>query len=229
MINLETHDNADWLIDPDEGHQAWSESDSLDELNTTAVIVSLLGMGTDPTILDTVLALLGQSSSQFYAEVEGLPASAEDEVVFQAEIERIRLLMATNSNTPQLLLDQLAMENSHCLRERVAENPRTSPNTLARLSFDINPEVRAAVSENLNTPVEILMMLAGDECVDVRYRLAENSHIPLELLHILANDENPYIAHRAKKTLERLKIVEPEREPVCPVPIGVRKLFDVAV
>jgi hypothetical protein len=48
-------------------------------------------------------------------------------------------------------------------------------------------------------------MLIEDPNLDVRYALAENYNIDEEMLKALAKDENPYVAHRAEKTLSRLR------------------------
>jgi len=49
------------------------------------------------------------------------------------------------------------------------------------------------------------MMLAQDESVDLRYAIAENHNIHTDVLTMLADDDNPFVAHRAKKTSERVR------------------------
>lgn len=62
------------------------------------------------------------------------------------------------------------------------------------------------VAEDCTESDEVLWMLAKDDCVDVRFCLAENYKINPEILKELSKDENPYVAHRAQKTMERLRV-----------------------
>ncbi len=57
---------------------------------------------------------------------------------------------------------------------------------------------------NPSGPEVFLQHLALDQSSDVRYALAENAAIPVEVLKVLSRDENPYVAHRADLTLNRL-------------------------
>jgi hypothetical protein len=75
---------------------------------------------------------------------------------------------------------------------------------LEQLASHHDPSVREAVADNMNTPIDTLWVLAADECVDVRYAIAENHNIPIAVLSFLTEDENPYVACRARATLERL-------------------------
>lgn len=129
---------------------------------------------------------------------------AEMSTTPDGEALRIRWLIAVNPNTPPSVLETLANSSCPDLLERIAENPATGSVTLARLGFDPSPAVRAAVAENSKTPAETVQMLARDENVDVRYRLAESYHVPVAVLQELAEDENPYVAHRARMTLQRI-------------------------
>ncbi|MFX9688500.1 hypothetical protein ABTO93_20100, partial [Acinetobacter baumannii] len=40
---------------------------------------------------------------------------------------------------------------------------------------------------------------------DVRFAIAENHNADEEVLRMLTEDENPYVAHRAVKTLQRIE------------------------
>jgi len=51
------------------------------------------------------------------------------------------------------------------------------------------------------------MSLACDSSPDLRYAMSENHNIHKDVLNLLADDDNPFVAHRARKTLERLKAV----------------------
>jgi hypothetical protein len=46
--------------------------------------------------------------------------------------------------------------------------------------------------------------VAKDESVDLKYAIAENHNIDVDVLIMLTKDDNPFVAHRAKKTLERI-------------------------
>ncbi len=117
----------------------------------------------------------------------------------------VRYIVAGNPNTPAEILCRLAHDPLYSVRRRVAENPRTPVLTLVDLARDENVDVRLAVAENRNAPEHVLAELAVDEDVDVRYGLAENSCQPEEILKTLAEDENPYVACRARRTLERIE------------------------
>ncbi|MBS1956141.1 MAG: hypothetical protein JST89_18295 [Cyanobacteria bacterium SZAS-4] len=113
-------------------------------------------------------------------------------------------LIAKSPETHPAVLDVLASVDSNVFAERIAENPKAAPSTLARLACHESPSVRAAVAENENTPAEILSILVNDSHVDVRFAMAENHNLDKELLHALAEDENCYVAHRARRTLNRI-------------------------
>jgi hypothetical protein len=89
--------------------------------------------------------------------------------------------------------------------KEVAEHPSTSVPTLIQLAGHTDVEVRTAVADHRNTPLVTVMALAQDESADLRYAIAENHNIHADVLSMLAHDDNPFVAHRAKKTLERLR------------------------
>lgn len=113
-------------------------------------------------------------------------------------------MIAKNPQTSPAVLDVLASVDSSVFAERIAENPNAAPSTLARLAGHASPAVRIAVAENINTPVEILNILVNDEHADVRFSMAENHNLSEELLQLLSADENCYVAHRARRTLNRI-------------------------
>jgi hypothetical protein len=51
---------------------------------------------------------------------------------------------------------------------------------------------------------EVIWLLIEDTNPDVRFALAENYNIDEDMLAALTRDENPYVSHRAQKTLSRL-------------------------
>jgi hypothetical protein len=85
-----------------------------------------------------------------------------------------------------------------------AENPLTPPDTLALLAESCDVKVRMAVADNRSAFTETTMLLAQDEDADLRYQLAENHGIDESVLEVLADDSNPFVAHRARKTISRV-------------------------
>ena len=66
-------------------------------------------------------------------------------------------------------------------------------------------DIRIAAADSGETSSEILRALAYDVNPDVRFAIAENHNVDQEILSILTADENPYVAHRARKTLQRIE------------------------
>ena len=127
-----------------------------------------------------------------------------DEVA-QDEIEQIQMRLASNPQSPPVVLAYLAKNANRRVLERIAENAQSPGELLYELACNEDPEVRSAVADNSNTPRFVLEMLLSDEHADVRYRLAENANSPMELLtRLCAEDANPYVAARASATLARL-------------------------
>jgi hypothetical protein len=84
-----------------------------------------------------------------------------------------------------------------------AEHNTTSSATLSKLAAHNDLGVRTAVAENPNTLLSTVMRLAQDQCVDLRYAIAENHQMDGHVLRLLLADDNPYVAHRAERTLAR--------------------------
>jgi hypothetical protein len=89
--------------------------------------------------------------------------------------------------------------------KEVAEHASTSIDALIELAQHADVEVRTAVADHGSTPLETLMTLAQDESADLRYAIAENHNVHTDVLIILADDDNPFVAHRARKTLNRIR------------------------
>ncbi len=66
-------------------------------------------------------------------------------------------------------------------------------------------QTRMDIGDHVNTPLEALLLLTEDENADVRFALAENHNIHENVLRLLSQDSNPYVAHRAQKTLARME------------------------
>jgi len=97
----------------------------------------------------------------------------------------------------------------------ISRNFATPVYVLRRLAASSDAELRMAVADHLNTPEELLMLLAEDDNADVRYAIAENHNISRKVLRKLLDDLNPYVAHRARKTLERLSSNDSWRMSCC--------------
>ena len=87
---------------------------------------------------------------------------------------------------------------------RIAENISMPASMLEQLALHNDASVREAVADNPNTPLDTMWLLARDESVDVRYAIAENHNVALAILTFLSEDENPYVACRARATMDRL-------------------------
>lgn len=123
----------------------------------------------------------------------------EDEQFF-----RLKMLIASNPDTPHMVLEYLSRHGSQSILERIAENPNTPVDVLSQLAVCTCTEVRAAVAENSHTPADLIRNLSSDDNPDIRYTVAENAGTPVEVLQLLEFDDNPYVSHRAKTTLNRL-------------------------
>lgn len=130
--------------------------------------------------------------------------SDRNEMQAELDVLQVRRVVAGNPNTPRQVLARLAEDESAYIRKSVAVNPKTPADVLKRLASDQNGEVRLAVAENPHIPADILDMLVNDSDVDVRFGVAENPHIHEDVLLKLAGDDNPFVRHRAMKTLEML-------------------------
>jgi two-component system, chemotaxis family, response regulator Rcp1 len=117
---------------------------------------------------------------------------------------QVRLVLAGNPHTSQMVLQKLSIEDDHRIRARVAENPNTPASVLLALSRDENADVRLGVSENPNTPGSVLETLAKDASDDVRLGMASNPHLSQTILKNLAKDDNVFVADNASKTLSSL-------------------------
>lgn len=100
--------------------------------------------------------------------------------------------------------------------KEVAENPDTSSDTLSKLAAHADVEVRIAVADQRNTPFVTVMLLAQDLHADLRYAMAENHNLHTDVLNMLSNDGNPFVAHRAKKTMARC-LIEATTKPTLVV------------
>lgn len=117
----------------------------------------------------------------------------------------LKSLIASNPDSPHVVLEYLAENSCASVLERIAENPNTPAWVLERLADCDCTEVRAAVAENSHTPADLIRGLSHDDNPDIRYTVAENAGTPVEVLQLLELDDNPYVSHRAHQTLSRLQ------------------------
>lgn len=112
----------------------------------------------------------------------------------------------TNANSSAKKFDSASLlaNTSVPYLTRIAENGSVPSSMLEQLASHTHPSVREAVADNINTPIDTLWVLSRDQCEDIRYAMAENHNLPLAILDNLSQDQNPYIAHRAERTLSRL-------------------------
>ena len=123
------------------------------------------------------------------------------QAVMETGCPRLKSMIASNPDTPDDMLDYLAIVSPSSVLVRIAENKNTAGHTLCRLAYEESAEVRMAVADNANSPESAFERLMIDGSADVRYRVAENPHAPLTVLYRALRDENPYVACRARQTL----------------------------
>lgn len=135
---------------------------------------------------------------------EGNPAGINN--ISEVVTVEQRYVLAGASGLSRCQMEEFCRDDAEAVRRRLAENIETPADILMDLACDESAEVRASVSENGNTPVPILEFLAQDQSVDVRFSIAENHRIPLHILQIVARDENPFVAARARHTIQVLDL-----------------------
>lgn len=119
-------------------------------------------------------------------------------------VASIEYLAAGNVYATRHELGLFAKHQDAMVRRRVAENYNTPFEILVILVNDEHPEVRLGIANNPRATLSMLEVLIEDKSVDVRFGLAENPLLPVHLLKKLSKDENPYVASRARTTLNRI-------------------------
>jgi hypothetical protein len=76
--------------------------------------------------------------------------------------------------------------------------------TASELRAGCSVEDRIAIADDPRTSFKILQHLSKDASMDLRFALAENHNIDARILMTLTGDINPFVAHRATKTLARV-------------------------
>lgn len=103
-----------------------------------------------------------------------------------------RSVLAAEIATPVEVLEHLAHDRDHRIREDVAANTSTSATALTSLTEDADEWVRHSAMMNPSTPVEVLSKAAKDEerYAELRWALASNPATPPAVLSRLAKDED---------------------------------------
>jgi hypothetical protein len=106
--------------------------------------------------------------------------------------------------------EMLVWADPECLSllKRLAEHPATPICILNQLACCSHGDVRVSVADNRNTPLSTMWLLVKDRDEDMRYAMAENHNLPSSILSELAEDSNPFVKHRAEKTLRRITASE---------------------
>ncbi|MBX9724445.1 MAG: hypothetical protein K2X81_23750, partial [Candidatus Obscuribacterales bacterium] len=160
----------------------------------------------NPQISDAMKRLVSSWLAQ-PTTVPHLPDAINEQLgLTNEELLQVAWLLAINPHTPPSVLEDLCIDGSPQILERIAENRNTWPDTLASLSYQALAEIRIATASNPNTPLASIMILVHDDNPDIIFSMAENPHIPKEALEILSKNDNPYVKFRAERTLKRLEL-----------------------
>ncbi len=96
----------------------------------------------------------------------------------------VRREIAKNVNTPEHILEKLALSSWKKIRRNVARNPNTPAFVLEKLASDRHLEVRQAVARNPNTPEHVLTELVRYS--DLRLCIVKNPNTPALVLEKLS-------------------------------------------
>jgi len=122
------------------------------------------------------------------------------------------------------MLEERRLENLSCL----IGDLRQLSLSLCDLARNCDEDLKAMLTECTTLPPEMFEILATVDDLDIRYGTAENYSCPLPILVRLAEDENPYVAHRAAKTLRRLYesgVQFPENTAQTEQEVDIRDIF----
>jgi hypothetical protein len=101
---------------------------------------------------------------------------------------RLKKMLALNPNTPVYILEEFESDNRPVIRESLASNPSTPKYILEKFANSTRDRVRMSVADNLQVPEDIIHLLAKDESYLVRSALARNPSVPLAVLEQLFQD-----------------------------------------
>ena len=118
-----------------------------------------------------------------------LAALSKDEEVL------VRVRVAKNENTNELILQELAKDEDVIVRAEVAKNKNTSEVTLSKLANDDDSIVRLNVAGNVQASISTLDQLASDGNEDIRIGVACNTRTSEETLEKLASDKSEHVRY----------------------------------
>jgi hypothetical protein len=145
------------------------------------------------------------------------------------EAFQLRIKAVNEASTHPGILEHIAFQGPVFLVKRVAEHPAAPAHVMAKLADHTHYEVRAALACNHALTIDLQWQLAQDEHPDVRFALAEAYDADPIVLAVLSEDENPYVADRARTTLQRMQsgaayACMPFRAPEKPQVVKRRRL-----
>ena len=94
----------------------------------------------------------------------------------------VRMLLASNSESPASVLTVLSEDGNATVRAKVARNLSTPPELLAAMAQDPDEGVQMDVAANPNTPLAILDAFAQVDSSNIREGLSRNPNTPPEVL-----------------------------------------------
>ena len=144
---------------------------------------------------ETLESLLSRATGSFF------------ELVSRDINDKVRRVVASNSNTPPAVLEKLATDENMWVRQRVAKNSNTPVKLLQKLATDGDTWVRHEVVTNPNTPPTLLQILATDRDRHVRYEVARNNNTPPTALQILACDLDSGVRDEAARNTESRTVI----------------------
>lgn len=118
---------------------------------------------------------------------------------------RIRMKVASHSDTPREVLEMLAKDSSNFVRQEVATNQNTPESALTMLANDEQIAVREVLAYCCCTPKKVLTILAEDSNYDVRTNVILNCNTHPEVLAILAKD---YSVAIRKKVIQHKNVTK---------------------
>jgi hypothetical protein len=120
---------------------------------------------------------------------------------------RVQAGVACNPHTPENIIVHLAGHPDHFVRYMIAQNPNAPENILVKLADDSNAQVRLNVAANYQTPFDVLVKLADDPSWMVRLEVAHNKHTPADSLAKLAKDRDKTVSEAAREAHNALYIL----------------------
>jgi hypothetical protein len=110
----------------------------------------------------------------------------------------------------------LAQHSSSYVRASLASNPETPQDVIRQLAKDENSSVQLAAALNPSCPVDVLESLSRDPDWNVRLALANQLDVCEDILLALVDHKNPYLAAQSRYALAALEF-EKKLKELAPV------------